>query len=84
MYEDSNLKTDCQISEDLKNRLSWNHYIKCFCFNQNVASKNTNIDNEKHKLTSNIKQVCAQSVNKITMRKINNTRIFVNEVENSI
>jgi len=33
------------------------------------------------KLTSNIKQVCAQSVNKITMRKINNTRIFVNEVE---
>jgi hypothetical protein len=39
---------------------------------------------EKWKLTSNIKQVCAQSVNKITMRKINNTRIFVNEVENSI
>jgi hypothetical protein len=33
------------------------------------------------KLTSNIKQVCAQSVNKITMRKINDTRIFVNEVE---
>jgi hypothetical protein len=32
-------------------------------------------------LTSNIKQVCAQSVNKITMRKINDTRIFVNEVE---
>jgi len=25
--------------------------------------------------------VCAQCVNKITMRKINNTRIFVNEVE---
>jgi hypothetical protein len=33
------------------------------------------------KLTSNIKQVCAQSVNIITMRKINYTRIFVNEVE---
>jgi len=33
------------------------------------------------KMTSNIKQVCAQSVNKITKRKINNTRIFVNEVE---
>jgi hypothetical protein len=33
------------------------------------------------KLTSNIKQVCAQSVNKITMRKINDTMIFVNEVE---
>jgi hypothetical protein len=29
--------------------------------------------------------VCAQSVNKIiTMRKLNNIRIFVNEVENSI
>jgi hypothetical protein len=40
--------------------------------------------NEKWKLTSNIKQVCARSVNKITMRKISNTRIFVNEVENSI
>jgi hypothetical protein len=33
------------------------------------------------KLTSNIKQVSAQSVNKITMRKINDTRIFVNEME---
>jgi len=33
------------------------------------------------KLTSNIKQVCAQSVNKITIRKINDTIIFVNEVE---
>jgi hypothetical protein len=43
MYEDSNLKTDSQISEDLKNRLSCNHYIKCFCFNQNVANKNINI-----------------------------------------
>jgi len=42
MYEDSNLKTDCQISEDWKNRLSYNHYIKCFCFNQNVTNKNTN------------------------------------------
>jgi hypothetical protein len=28
--------------------------------------------------------VCAQSVNKITVPKLNNTRIFVNEVENSI
>jgi len=42
MYEDSNLKTDCQIYEDWKNRLSCNHYIKCFCLNQNVANKNTN------------------------------------------
>jgi hypothetical protein len=31
------------------------------------------------------KSVCAQSVNKIkTVRNLNNTRIFVNEVENSI
>jgi len=30
MYKDSNLKTDCQISEDCKDRLSCNHYIKCF------------------------------------------------------
>jgi len=37
MYEDSNLKTDCQISEDWKSRLSCNHYIKFFYFNQNVA-----------------------------------------------
>jgi hypothetical protein len=38
---------------------------------------------EKLKLTS--KCVCAQNVNKIiTVRKLNNTRIFVNEVENSI
>jgi hypothetical protein len=36
------------------------------------------------KLTSNIKQVCAQSVNKITMRKINGTIIFVNEVETQL
>jgi len=37
---------------------------------------------EKLKLTS--KCVCAQSVNKIiTVRNLNNTRIFVNEVENS-
>jgi hypothetical protein len=42
MYKDSNLKTDCQIHEDWKNRLSCNHYIKYFCFNQNVANKNTN------------------------------------------
>jgi hypothetical protein len=42
MYEDSNLKTDCQIHEDWKNLLSCNHYIKCFCFNQNVANKNSN------------------------------------------
>jgi hypothetical protein len=42
MYEDSNLKTDCQISEDWNNQLSYNHYIKCFCFNQNVSNKNTN------------------------------------------
>jgi hypothetical protein len=42
MYEDSNLKTNCQIHEDWKNQLSCNHYIKCFCFNQNVANKNTN------------------------------------------
>jgi hypothetical protein len=42
MYEDSNLKTDCQISEDWKSRLSCNHYIKFFYFNQNVANKNTN------------------------------------------
>lgn len=33
MYKDSNLETDCQISEDWKNRLSCNHYIKCFCCN---------------------------------------------------
>jgi hypothetical protein len=46
MYEDSNLKTDCQISEDWKNRLSCNHYIKCFCFNHNVANKNTNTVDE--------------------------------------
>jgi hypothetical protein len=42
MYEDYNLKIDCQIYEDLKRQLSCNHYIKCFCLNQNVASKNTN------------------------------------------
>jgi hypothetical protein len=36
------------------------------------------------KLNSNIKQVCAQSVNKIKMRKINDTRIFVNEVETQL
>jgi hypothetical protein len=39
--------------------------------------------NEKLKLTS--KCVCAQSVNKIiTVQNLNNTRIFVNEEENSI
>jgi hypothetical protein len=37
---------------------------------------------ENLKLTSNkSKCVCAQSVNKISMRKLNNIRIFVNEVE---
>jgi hypothetical protein len=37
---------------------------------------------KKLKLTSNTKCVCAQSVNKIiTVQNVNNTRIFVNEVE---
>jgi hypothetical protein len=53
MYEDSNLKIDCQIHEDWKNRLSCNHYIKCFCFNRNVANKNTNISHT-HKCTITI------------------------------
>jgi hypothetical protein len=44
---------------------------------------------EKLKLTSNKSMsvcvcVCAQSVNKILMQNLDNTRIFVNEVKNSI
>jgi hypothetical protein len=40
---------------------------------------------EKIEMTSNIsKCVCAQSVNKISMQNLKDTRIFVNEVKNSI
>jgi hypothetical protein len=35
-------------------------------------------------LLTQSKCVCTQSVNKISMRNLKDTRIFVNEVENSI
>jgi NAD-dependent oxidoreductase involved in siderophore biosynthesis len=52
---------------------------------KNVRGFGAPIFNEKRKLTSKINSKCVLNVStKITMRKINDTRIFVNKVETQL